>query len=78
MRYLDVQEQNGRINRALEFLPDSKTLLERRANDLGLTRPEISVLLSYSKIILKEDILQSDLIDDASLKEYMKNRIVLL
>ncbi|HLB56827.1 MAG TPA: NAD-glutamate dehydrogenase [Coxiellaceae bacterium] len=73
MRYLDVQEQNGRINRALEFLPDSKTLLERRANDLGLTRPEISVLLSYSKIILKEDILQSDLIDDASLKEYMKN-----
>lgn len=73
IRYLDVQEQLGRINRELEYLPDTKTMQERRANGLGLTRPEIAVLFSYSKIILKEDILQSDLLTDPALKDFMKN-----
>ncbi|MCX7125027.1 MAG: NAD-glutamate dehydrogenase, partial [Gammaproteobacteria bacterium] len=71
--YLDTQEQLGKINRELEYLPDAKTFQERRANNLGLTRPEISVLLSYSKIILKEAILQSDLLQDPSLAHYIKN-----
>ena len=73
IRYLDVQESLGKINRELEYLPDRKTLLERRTNDLGLTAPEIAVLFSYSKIILKDDILHSDLLEDDALKVYMKN-----
>lgn len=73
IRYLEVQEKLGRINRELEFLPDSKTLQDRRANEQGLTRPEISVLFSYSKIILKEDIRQSDLLADQALHDYVKN-----
>ena len=72
IRYLDLQEQKGKINRQLEFLPDTKTLQERRANGLGLTRPEIAILFSYSKIILKQDIHQSDLCDDPALKEFIK------
>lgn len=73
MAYLDTQEQQGKINRELEFLPDTKTLLERRSNGLGLTTPEISVLFAYSKIILKHDILNSDLLEDAALKTFMNN-----
>jgi len=73
IRYLDVQEAAGKINRQLEFLPDRKALLERRANQQGLTRPEVSVLLSYSKIILKEQILHSDLLQDPSLEHFIKN-----
>jgi len=73
IRYLEVQEQAGKINRTLEYLPDTKTLLERRANNLGLTSPEIAVLFSYSKIILKEDIRHSDLLNDPALKNYIKN-----
>lgn len=72
MRYLDAQEAAGKINRALEYLPDTKTLTERRANGFGLTRPEISVLFAYSKIILKEDIRQSDLLQDPTLIECMQ------
>lgn len=73
IRYLDVQESAGKINRALEYLPDRKVLLERRANQRGLTRPEIAVLLSYSKIILKEQILNSDLLHDTFLVNFIKN-----
>jgi len=72
IRYLDFQEQQGKIERNIEFLPDSKTLLERRAAGFGLTRPEISVLFSYSKIILKEEIRSSDLLEDDYFSQYVK------
>jgi glutamate dehydrogenase len=71
IRYINDQEQAGRINRQLEFLPDNKTLLERKTAGKGLTRPEIAVLLSYSKIILKEEILKSDLINDSYVAKYV-------
>lgn len=73
IQYIDTQEKLGKINRALEYLPDTKTLQERKANGLGLTSPEVAVLFSYSKIILKDDILHSDLLEDRSLKKYMNN-----
>lgn len=73
IRYLDVQESLGKINRELEYLPDRKTLFERRTHDLGLTRPEIAILFAYSKIILKDEIRQSDLLNEAALIDYMKN-----
>lgn len=72
MRYIEDQERQGNINRQLEFLPDRKTLLERKANNKGLTRPEIAVLMAYSKIILKEEILKSGLADDPYLLKYME------
>lgn len=71
--FLDTQEQKGKINRELEYLPDAKVFQERRANNLGLTLPEISVLLSYSKIILKEAILNSEaLLNDEALSGYVQ------
>src|SRR4029079_12684868 len=36
--------------RALEGLPDRDTLRARRATFLGLTRPELAVLLAYAKM----------------------------
>lgn len=70
-RFLEEQEHRGKINRQLEFLPDSKTLQERKANGIGLTRPELAVLLAYSKIILKEEILHSDLPDNPYLDNFI-------
>jgi|CXWL01.1.fsa_nt_gi glutamate dehydrogenase len=61
IRYL---ERAGRLDRAIEFLPDEETLQERQAARLGLTRPEIAVLLAYSKIWIYEELLGSDLLDD--------------
>ena len=58
MRHLEKQNQ---LDRALEFLPTDKTLVERRATQQGLTSPELCVLLAYSKISLYKTLLDSDL-----------------
>lgn len=60
-------ENSGILDRQLEFLPDNEALRERAANGQGLTRPELSVLLSYSKISLYRQLLESDVPNDAFL-----------
>jgi glutamate dehydrogenase len=67
-------ERTGRLDRALEFLPDDETLAARAASRRGLTRPELAVLLAYAKMSLDHDLLASDLPDlpelAADLREY--------
>jgi len=57
-------ERSGNLDRAIEFLPADDEFLERRKKRLGLTRPELSVVLAYSKIWLSNHLLDSDLPDD--------------
>jgi len=57
-------ERSGHLNRAIEFLPGDDEFLERRKQRLGLTRPELAVVLAYSKIWLSNHLLDSDLPDD--------------
>jgi glutamate dehydrogenase len=57
-------ERDGLLNRALEYLPDEDQLKERRTRGLGLTRPELAVLIAYSKISLYDAILASNVPDD--------------
>ncbi len=68
-RMMRVLERAGRLDRSLEWLPDDEALAERQAASAGLTRPEIAVLLAYSKISLYRDLLRSTLLDDALLAE---------
>ncbi|RMD62083.1 MAG: NAD-glutamate dehydrogenase, partial [Alphaproteobacteria bacterium] len=63
-RYMRVLEKSGRLDRAIEFLPDDETIAERQAMGIGLTRPELAVLLAYAKITLYDELLSSDLPDD--------------
>ena len=63
-RFIDLLEQSGRFNRRLEGLPEKKALTERLALEQGLTKPEVSVLLAYSKMAYYEAILASDVPDD--------------
>ncbi|UVE16451.1 NAD-glutamate dehydrogenase [Pseudomonas sp. LS44] len=63
-RLIAALEAAGKLDRALEFLPSDEELTERAANGLGLTRPELSVLISYSKIDLKESLIKSLVPDD--------------
>ena len=65
--FISVLEANGTLNRGLEHLPDDEQLTERRNRGEGLTRPELSVLLSYSKILTYQQLLASDLPEDAYL-----------
>jgi glutamate dehydrogenase len=64
-RFISQRESAGELNRELEFLPDDETLVEREKNSTGLTRPELSVLVSYGKILLKEAVLKSNLPEDS-------------
>ncbi|TML85194.1 MAG: NAD-glutamate dehydrogenase [Actinobacteria bacterium] len=66
-RYIRSLEQAGRLDRALEFLPDDDTLTERKAAGQGLTAPEFAILLSYTKIALYGELLASELPDDPDL-----------
>ncbi|TJY62940.1 NAD-glutamate dehydrogenase [Sinimarinibacterium sp. CAU 1509] len=57
-------ERDGLLSRAVEFLPDDEGLKERRSAGMGLSRPELSVLVSYSKISLFNAVVHSDVPDD--------------
>ena len=64
-RYINYLEDIGKLNRSLEFLPSNDEINERKKSGLGLVRPELSVLLSYSKGLLKEQLVDTNLLDDA-------------
>ncbi|WP_421995461.1 NAD-glutamate dehydrogenase [Reyranella sp.] len=68
-RFMRALEREGRLDRAVEYLPDSAAMRARSQNRQCLTRPELCVLLSYAKLDLNEQILDSDLPDDPLLEE---------
>lgn len=68
-RLIQRLEQQGRLNRSLEFLPDDDALAELEAKGASLTRPELSVLISYAKAEIKESLIDSDLINDPYLRQ---------
>ncbi len=63
-RFMQYLEKKGRLNRAIEYLPDDEALAARRARGEGLTSPERAVLLAYSKMWLYDELLASPLPDD--------------
>ena len=65
-------EEAGFLDRGLEDLPGSDEMAQRIAGGTGLTRPELSVLLAYTKIALKEWVLATDLPEDP----YLADRLV--
>ena len=52
------------LDRELEGLPTSREVRRRLDRKGGLTTPELSVLLAWTKIVLAEELLASDLPDD--------------
>ncbi len=61
-------ERAGLLDRALESLPTRKVVADRLEKRQGLTVPELSVLLAYTKIVLADELLESDLPDDPFLR----------
>lgn len=66
-RFIQAFADAGRLDRDLEFLPTDEELLDRRAQGKTLTRPELSILLSYSKAALKEQLVDAGLEHDLCL-----------
>jgi glutamate dehydrogenase len=63
-RMMRTIERSGHLDRALEALPDDEGLAARQAAGQALTRPEIAVLLAYSKIFLYGHLVRSTLVED--------------
>jgi glutamate dehydrogenase len=68
MRHL---EERGLLERSLETLPSDADLTQRTKAVSGLARPELAVLLSYSKIALLHDLLASQVPDEAFMEELL-------
>jgi glutamate dehydrogenase len=67
-RMMRALERNGRLDRAVEYLPDNDSMKRRATAGQPLTRPELSVLLAYGKLAANDEILDSDLPDDPLLE----------
>ncbi|WP_370260042.1 NAD-glutamate dehydrogenase [Idiomarina sp.] len=63
-RFIHQLERDGALNRTLEFLPSDDELAERQAQNKGLTRPELSVLTAYGKMVLKEQLITDEITED--------------
>jgi glutamate dehydrogenase len=63
-RQIDDLVQAGRLDRDLEFLPAPAEIDARIAAGEGLTSPELSVLVAYTKSLLAAEMIASDLPDD--------------
>jgi len=63
-RLMQTLEREGRLNRAVEFLPDDAALSERALRGEALTRPEFAVLLAYAKLDLHDQLLDSRVPDE--------------
>ena len=72
-RFISAMESAGKLNRALEFLPSDEQLVERSAAGKGLTRSELSVLVSYAKADLKEALAASDVPEDSYLARELRS-----
>jgi glutamate dehydrogenase len=57
-------EADGVLNRELEDLPTRRQVARRIERGQGLTTPELSVLMAWTKIVLAEELIASDLPDD--------------
>ncbi len=66
-------ENRGGLNRTIESLPGWEGLQQRQETGKTLTRPELAVLLAYSKMQLKNDIVTSDIPDDPALLQLLED-----
>lgn len=67
-RFMRKLVRDGRLDRALEFLPTDRQVRERLANGQGLSQPELSVLMAYTKITVAEELIHTDLPEDPYLR----------
>ena len=68
VRAIELLEATGRLDRKVEGLGTSEVLLRRSLDQRGLTRPELAVVLSMSKLALQDAIEKLKLADDPLLE----------
>ncbi|WP_230660050.1 NAD-glutamate dehydrogenase [Psychrobacter sp. I-STPA10] len=79
-RFISYLEDEGRLDRAIEFLPTDDEIHARKKAGTGLTNPELAVVLAYGKMWVYDALLESDLPDDDyfvnELRKYFPDELV--
>jgi glutamate dehydrogenase len=70
-RFIRELEQRGRLDRAVEFLPDDSGIAELVASGAGLSSPELAVLVAYSKMVLIDDLESSSVPDEPWFQRFL-------
>ncbi len=63
IKLMRTLEAKGLLSRAIEFLPNDRQIAEMKSAKTALTRPELAVILAYSKMDLYNMLLASNLPD---------------
>ena len=71
--FIDLLEESGTLDRELECLPSKQQFAQLHTNKMGLTRPELSVLLAYSKNAIYSKLIATNLAEE----EYFYNDLLL-
>jgi glutamate dehydrogenase len=73
-------EADAELEREVEYLPSAEDMMQRRADGVGMARPELAVLLAYAKRSVAAALLGSDLPDSPylalDLERYFPPRVV--
>ncbi|MFT4653485.1 MAG: glutamate dehydrogenase [Kangiellaceae bacterium] len=73
LRFIHGLERDGSLNRELEFIPSDDEISERVVTGQGLTRPELSVLIAYGKMVLKEEFNIDAITTNPYYNQYLLN-----
>ncbi|MFC9246978.1 NAD-glutamate dehydrogenase [Streptomyces sp. NPDC057136] len=68
-RFMRRLGRDGTLDRALEFLPNDRQIRELLNSGKGLSQPELSVLLAYTKITVADELISTSLPDDPHLQK---------
>ncbi len=71
IRLIETLEEKGDLDRRTEGLVDGASLARRASDGIGLTRPELAVLLSSTKLLLQDAIEKSTLPDDPAMEDVL-------
>ncbi|MBM7786247.1 NAD-glutamate dehydrogenase [Tenggerimyces flavus] len=69
--WINRLEKADLLDREIEFLPNLRQLRERQQQGIGLTPPELAVLMAYTKIVLSSELLETKLPDDPYLRRQL-------
>lgn len=67
--FIRTLEAQNLLDRQIEFLPSDAEMADRKARGVGLTRPELAVLLSYAKLVVYQQMVDSDVPEDRYLSK---------
>ncbi|MEW6279986.1 MAG: NAD-glutamate dehydrogenase, partial [Candidatus Eremiobacterota bacterium] len=68
---IDYLEERGGLRRDVEFLPEARQLAERQRSGEGLTRPELAIVLAYTKMGLYRRLLETDFPEEPHFQHYL-------